>query len=316
MSRITFPDKIIAGGYRCPFKNFITESFCLSNEIMNRKEKDLKFSVDKKKNPLKLSQYKNKNKERASASTRKKGSITVEAAMAVPIFFFATLALIYLFEMMTVQTSVRCGLQEAGKKLAVQAAEVTAVFPTTLEKDIVNSIGSGRLERSIVEGGSSGIDCSRSYLSPVTGIGEIQAAYKLRIPVPFFSIAPVTYKETIRIKAWTGYEAGGFGEEDDEIVYVTDTGMVYHKDAHCTHLDLSIRAENLENVGNLRNESGGKYHVCEKCVRKNPSGGNVYITDQGDRYHTSLTCSGLKRTVYTVRISEVPGKRACSKCGK
>ena len=39
-----------------------------------------------------------------------------------------------------------------------------------------------------------------------------------------------------------GYEAGGFGEEDDQIVYVTDTGVVYHKNPHCTHLDLSIHA--------------------------------------------------------------------------
>lgn len=46
----------------------------------------------------------------------------------------------------------------------------------------------------------------------------------------------------MRIKAWTGYEAGGFGEEDDQIVYVTDTGVVYHKNPHCTHLDLSIHA--------------------------------------------------------------------------
>ena len=177
--------------------------------------------------PLLSSIYKSKHTGRASASTRKKGSITVEAAMAVPIFFFATLALVLLLELLSVQTAVRSGLQEAGKKLAVQAVEVPAVIPSNLERDVVNSIGAERLERSIVEGGSSGINCNQSYLSPFTGIGEIQASYQVRIPVPGFSIAPISYKETMRIKAWTGYEAGGFGEEDDQIVYVTDTGVVY-----------------------------------------------------------------------------------------
>ena len=251
--------------------------------------------------PLLSSIYKSKHTGRASASTRKKGSITVEAAMAVPIFFFATLALVLLLELLYVQTAVRSGLQEAGKKLAVQAVEVPAVIPSNLERD--------------VEGGSSGINCNQSYLSPFTGIGEIQASYQVRIPVPGFSIAPISYKETMRIKAWTGYEAGGVGEEDDQIVYVTDTGVVYHKNPHCTHLDLSIHAAASSELNSLRNESGGKYHACEKCVHGSSMGGSVYITNQGDRYHNSLTCSGLKRTVYTARISEVPGKRACSKCG-
>ena len=235
--------------------------------------------------PLLSSIYKSKYTGRASASTRKKGSITVEAAMAVPIFFFATLALVLLLELLSVQTAVRSGLQEAGKKLAVQAVEVPAVIPSNLERDVVNSIGAERLERSIVEGGSSGINCNQSYLSPFTGIGEIQASYQVRIPVPGFAIAPISYKETMRIKAWTGYEAGGFGEEDDQIVYVTDTGVVYHKNPHCTHLDLSIHAAASSELNSLRNESGGKYHACEKCVHGSSKGSNVYITDQGDRYH-------------------------------
>ena len=151
--------------------------------------------------PLLSSIYKSKHTGRASASTRKKGSITVEAAMAVPIFFFATLALVLLLELLSVQTAVRSGLQEAGKKLAVQAVEAPAVIPSNLERDVVNSIGAERLERSIVEGGSSGINCNQSYLSPFTGIGEIQASYQVWIPVPGFSIAPISYKETMRIKA-------------------------------------------------------------------------------------------------------------------
>ena len=105
--------------------------------------------------PLLSSIYKSKHTGRASASTRKKGSITVEAAMAVPIFFFATLTVVLLLELLSVQTAVRSGLQEAGKKLAVQAVEVSAVIPSNLERDVVNSIGAERLERSIVEGGSS-----------------------------------------------------------------------------------------------------------------------------------------------------------------
>ena len=90
--------------------------------------------------PLLSSIYKSKHTGRASASTRKKGSITVEAAMAVPILFFATLALVLLLELLSVQTAVRSGLQEAGKKLAVQAVEVPAVIPSNLERDVVNSI--------------------------------------------------------------------------------------------------------------------------------------------------------------------------------
>ena len=180
-------------------------------------------------------------------------SVTVEAAMAVPIFFLAVICLIYLLELMAIGTAVRSGLQYAGKRAAQDAATAPVLMPSRLEADVVESIGADRLARSIVEGGSSGIDCSR------------------------------------------------------------ETGLVYHKDYHCTHLDLSIRMASGEEVSSLRNESGGKYYACEHCG--GGSGGAVYITSYGDRYHSSLSCSGLKRTVYAVPLSEAVGKGACSKCG-
>ena len=116
------------------------------------------------------------------------------------------------------------------------------------------------------------------------------------------------------MKGWTGYERAGFLAEDEETVYITETGMVYHRDYHCNYLELSARMVPAEIVEDLRNESQGKYYPCERCAHKG-AGSGVYITDYGDRYHTSLSCSGLKRTIYAVPLSEAVGKGACSKCG-
>ena len=216
---------------------------------------------------------------RVSVSASKKASITAEAAMAVPIFFLAVVCLLYLME-------------------------ITAV----------RAVGAERLERSIVLGGSKGVRCDGSRISPRTGIGEIKVTYEVRLPFPMFGTPPIKYQEKMRIKAWVGYEKPGFGTNNEETVYITETGMVYHKNYQCTYLELSIHTVLPEEIDNLRNNSGGKYYPCEHCMRNGSKG--VYITDTGNRYHSSLSCSGLKRTVYAVPMSEVVGKGACSRCGQ
>lgn len=67
--------------------------------------------------PLKTYRTAHRLKEYLS-STSRKGSITVEAAIAVPIFFLAVVCLLYLMEMMAVQTAVRSGrsTQEKGQR--------------------------------------------------------------------------------------------------------------------------------------------------------------------------------------------------------
>ena len=243
-----------------------------------------------------------------------KGSITLEAAIAIPILFLAVVTLLYLFEIMAIQTAVRSVLQYAGK-IAVQEAYLTKmVQSSSIEQNVVKAIGEERLARSIIEGGSSGIHCDKSQISPRTGIGILRASYDVRIPIPIFRIRPMKYEIRMKIKAWVGYEKEGFGNERDAIVYVTETGLVYHKDYHCSHLELSIHMVSSSELSDKRNESGGKYYPCRQCHAS--GSGNVYITDTGDNYHASLSCSGLKRTVYAVPVSEVVGKGACSRCGR
>lgn len=252
--------------------------------------------------------------EKTSAFTSLKGSITVEAALALPVFFFAVLCLLYLFEIMAIQTAVYSGVQYAGKIAMQEGYPLSVIVPGSIEEDIVNAIGADRLDRSIVVGGSAGIDCSRSYMSPRTGIGKIVADYKVSIPVPIFFIREIERTESIRIKAWTGYEKEVFGGLDSETVYITETGLVYHQDYHCTYLELSIRMVNASEVNALRNTDGAKYYACRLC--HGGESNHVYLTDNGNKYHGSLSCSGLKRTVYAVPLSEVIGRGGCVRCVK
>ena len=189
---------------------------------------------------------------RRFSDDRQKGSVTAEAAVAVPVFFLAVVTMLYLLEMMAVHTAVRSGLQYAGKKVAKESCVTQMLMPSRIENDLVYAVGEERLGRSIVRGGSSGIDCSRSKMSARTGIGKLTAEYQVVIPVPLFGIAPVKCSEKMKIKAWSGYEREGWMDTGNDTVYVTETGLVYHKDYHCSHLDLSIRMTHLELVHDRR----------------------------------------------------------------
>lgn len=244
-----------------------------------------------------------------------RGVVTIEAALAVPLFFFAVLALFYMIEVMTIRTSIRSGMQYAAKHAASETYVRQWITPGSLEADIVEAVGGDRLERSIVVNGSSGIHCEASRMSAVTGILELRVSYQVKLPIPAFAVPPVPMEESMRMKGWNGYVRTGFTGQEDDTVYITENGMVYHRDYHCNYLELSIRMVSSGEIEGLRNESHGKYHACERCVH-GASAGQVYLTDYGDRYHNSLNCSGLKRTIYAVPLSEAAGKGACSKCSR
>lgn len=262
----------------------------------------------------------NKNKylaksERASVpkiTKKQKGSITIEAAFAIPLFLFAALCLIWMIEIQ----SIKIGVKQAAYSAAKSAAEDTAVIPVLntikLKSDIIRLLGKERIERSIIVDGSEGISCWNSYLSSKTGEMNIHVKYEVRVPLPLFGNPSAKMEETFRIHGWTGYGKDK-KTEDSEIVYITEKQLVYHEDYHCSYLQLSIRFVPYEQLEEIRNENGGIYYACEKCVYGDASTG-VYITENGSKYHNSLGCSGLKRTIRAVKKTEVQGIGGCSRC--
>ena len=142
---------------------------------------------------------------------------------------------------------------------------------------------------------------------------QVKAIYTLKLSVPFFR--PIRFQKDTAVKrrVFSGYvkhrrdyDAAG----DNSIVYVAENGVVYHKNASCSHICLKI-------TGNAAIQDivhSSKYAACEKCIHKGSSLSAIFVTAYGDCYHSTLGCSGLKRTIKAVRLKDVGRLRPCSRC--
>ncbi|MCQ2517513.1 MAG: pilus assembly protein [Lachnospiraceae bacterium] len=177
-------------------------------------------------------------------------------------------------------------------------------------------LGADYLNDSVIEGGVLGLSFLRSSFSAKTGEIDLIVTYTVKPWCSFNNVGKMRLMNRCRVNAWTGYhKSSENGDGEDPIVFVTENGTVYHTFRDCSHLKLDIREVGFDALSGERNTNGGKYYPCEKCVPKEGfSGDSVYIAADGDRYHSTVTCSGLKRTVYEIRLSQVGNRGLCSRC--
>lgn len=208
----------------------------------------------------------------------KTGSMTVEIALVLPIFLFFMANILSLF-LVFEEYSVNYG------KMHDKVCNMTMLAHME-----TNTLGNECVE-----------------------LKEVQPIVSLFNAVGFPKSYTTVYSKA---RKWTGYDVNNAGNEknSEEYVYITESGYAYHRSRECSHLKISVSLVSSDSIENCRNSSGAKYYPCEKCAR-NGNTGIVFITEDGNRYHSSVTCSGLKRKVKTVKISEVGGRRPCSECG-
>lgn len=240
--------------------------------------------------------------------------LTVEAAFIVPLFLLGMCTLLGMMDLYRVQALVRTSLHQSAQELGMYAS--------------VENTGEG--VQSPVGILSSGV-CIAYAKSRLPDLGDqvlvnllgsryenhkirLHAVITYQFPFSLLPVSKIRVKNSSTVSAWTGYspqDDDGTWREGEELVYVTDYESVYHTSAECTHLDLSIHQGKKEQVEQLRNQYGQKYHACEKCHGESSQ---VYYTDKGDRYHSNGSCSGLKRTVRLVERSQIQAYVQCERC--
>lgn len=235
-----------------------------------------------------------------------KASITIESALALPIYIFCLITLIMVMDAVTLSTCIQKVLHQEAKLLAIQAYS----NPQINEADAFQKIRDELNRQNIIEE----IDFSQSQILDSEVI-DLIAVYHLKFPYDIFQIGEIPMMERALTHKWTGYRIPfdvTHQNQEENYVFITPNGTVYHFTKECTHLKLKIRKTTVSQVKKERNRYGARYQPCEKCYRGNVS--SIYLAETGDRYHSSINCSGLKRTILTIRLSEVGGRRPCSRC--
>jgi hypothetical protein len=306
-----------------------------------------------------------------------KGILTVEAALVLPIFIYAVVALIYFFQIIYIQEILQNAITETGLYSAKYAYVYDYIInyenidkennkenkdnkdntnnnninnnhnnisekdinsdneKSTIDEIIARSIDStffkikmqdyldiNIINNSCIENGFTGIHTYMSSYMEDDNMIDIILMYDIKLPLQFIHTRNIPVIQRVRLRGWNGHQVAvkdSIVEEpngEEEYVYIAETGTVYHTTKSCTHLRLSVKESLIDQVDNLRNDSGGKYKKCELCgsFANKTNGKTVFITNKGDKYHYNLNCSGLKRTVITILKSQIGDRKLCTRC--
>lgn len=238
-------------------------------------------------------------------------SLTVEAALILPVFLFAMMLIAYLGILVKTQDEVQWALTRVAREASAEygATESSLLANRAYYQTKLNSyLGTDGFSVSLLES---------SVLQENNEI-DLIANYEVKLPFRLIRIGTYHFRQRVHTRAFTGVEQReDNGEDQETVVYVAETGKVYHRRRDCTYLKLSISQVKYEDIATLRNGSGGKYKACERCAGEEElaAGRVIWITNYGDRYHTSHACSGIKRSIEEIPLSQVGRRTPCSKCG-
>lgn len=273
---------------------------------------------------------------------RRRGSMTVEAAFVVPLSFFAVLVFMNLFLFLEVQIRVQTEIADMSRELMSVGTVLKGTDDGAEDEgglinaaSILRSLGAEGYLRfrmdektgkapwlSHIKKGASGFSFAGSSLYERGSEIRIRISYSYVFDDGLFGVGAIPVTQQVVARGFSGVERTRDGDPDDDeedeenVVFVAESGTVYHRLPDCTYLKPRIERIGTGEVSGRRNASGAKYYACEVCGAA-AAGESVYITLHGTRYHTTISCRELLRTFTEMTEEEAiaKGLHACSKCG-
>lgn len=312
------------------FKPANKNTGCVSLQVQKRLKKQVK------------NKYHSRKRAYLFAS---EGGITIEATIALSTFMLFVLFIESFMMVINSNMAIQCNinniaLETAKYQFYLQLVETTIEksetltdikkeletkvkdnidIPENLSNSIEKGVETAYLSQRLIS--KTGLDAFQDNLCRIGNLKlsessisdeiiDMVVEYKMKIP---YVNRQIHIAQRGRVRAWTGED---ISQKQIE-VYITKTGQVYHKTRDCSSLIVKISKAYYSQIPKLRNSNGGKYSKCALCVKeKLTNTSEIFITEDGNKYHKDLKCSGIKRNVIAIDISQVENKNPCSKCGQ
>ena len=237
-----------------------------------------------------------------------RGSISIEAALTMPLFLLAAAIILSLFLMMQVQYTVGNALDCAVSDTALLKRPSEKTIENLTKAAFYKELVQQNVSLWFIQGGAAGFSWRGTKADQISI--DVRIAYQIKSPIRFFGKTAMKVSQGRRMHRWTGFQQGERTGTEGEWVFITPTQSVYHENRNCTHLKLSIKS-----VAAASFKKNHRYAPCGHCTKSQKMGRMVYVTEEGECYHYKIDCSGLKRTVYMINKSQIEGKGPCSRCG-
>lgn len=250
--------------------------------------------------------------------------MTVEAAVVLPLFLFFLLNLSCAIELIRLHGNLQLALWETCSKVSIYGyalgdSNLAPIFTGLyIKNQLVENAGEEYLDNAPLQNGSRGLMLWESDIFSSQDELDVIVTYGASPWSSYAAFSSFRMANRYYAHIWNGYEIPEdpqAAQKYMDVVYMTENGEVYHENRNCTHLKLSIREVTRPEAEGSVNQWGNRYTPCEKC-NPDPLDWRLYITEEGDRYHSSLDCSGLKRTVFTVPRSRAVEYPVCSRCAR
>ena len=236
-----------------------------------------------------------------------RGSLSVEAACAFPLFLMVLCALLSFFSVIRTELLLGTAMSDTVRELA---GSEDPDFSRKAAAKVLQAFQENGGTEERLGMGMTGLEiCADADASG----GEARISARYRVAVPFFSRFSLRMPLEISVsgRLWCGKS---FAEAaDTQLVYVTQYGSVYHTSLSCRYLSPSVTSAGFAEIPGLRNKNGSIYYPCEICGA-GPHAEQVYITGYGTRWHSDRNCAGIRRGIRRMTRAEAKDLPLCSYC--